>query len=61
MSKGASLWLGIETYLLEVNGPDEFLAASVLDVHLEAAVGLLSKERRSVRQRRKQERGLFEK
>lgn len=29
-----------ETYLLEVNGPDELLAASVLDVHLEDTVGL---------------------
>ena len=31
----------IETYLLEVDGPDELLAAGVLDVHLEDTVGLL--------------------
>lgn len=33
--------IGAETYLLEVNGPDELLAFGVLDVHFEAAVGLL--------------------
>lgn len=32
---------GRERYLLEVNGPDELLAASVLDVHLKDTVGLL--------------------
>ena len=29
-----------KTYLLEVDGPDELLALGVLDVHLEASVGL---------------------